>query len=129
MDNSQKSAPDKVNKLNPALLLFLLFPLLGIIAALVTSRSTSSSAAPVRPPRAFTPTTLVGSAAQDFSLPGLDGKTVQLSSYRGQWLYLNYWATWCARCRQELPIYQELLSGGFGDYQGKLALLAVDQNE
>ena len=32
-------------------------------------------------------------------------------------------------CRQELPIYQELLSGGFGDYQGKLALLAVDQNE
>ena len=128
MDNLQK--PDTApHKFNPALLLFLLFPLMGIVAALATSRSATSSAAPVPPPVAFTPTTLIGSAAPDFALSSLDGKTVQLSSYRGQWVYLNFWATWCAPCRQELPVYQQLLSGAFGDYQGKLAFLAVDQNE
>src|SRR5579864_3007208 len=128
MDNPQK--PDTTShKFNPALLLFLLFPLMGIVAALATGRSATSNAAPVPPPVAFTPTTLIGSAAPDFALSGLDGKAVQLSSFRGQWVYLNFWATWCAPCRQELPVYQELLSGEFGDYRGKLAFLAVDQNE
>jgi thiol-disulfide isomerase/thioredoxin len=39
----------------------------------------------------------------DFSLQRLHGDTVSLSDYRQQWVVLNYWATWCAPCREEIP--------------------------
>ncbi len=39
----------------------------------------------------------------DFSLQQLHGDVVSLSDYRQQWVVLNYWATWCAPCRKEIP--------------------------
>ena len=39
----------------------------------------------------------------DFALPALGGGEVRLSDYRGQWVIVNYWATWCAPCRKEIP--------------------------
>ena len=41
--------------------------------------------------------------AVDYSLPDLDGRIQSLSQYRGKWVIVNYWATWCGTCRKELP--------------------------
>lgn len=39
----------------------------------------------------------------DFALPDLDGKERRLSEFRGKWVLVNYWATWCPPCLEELP--------------------------
>jgi peroxiredoxin len=49
-----------------------------------------------------------GDAAPDFTLQSLDGKTVHLSDYRGKAVLLNFWATWCAPCKIEMPWFVEL---------------------
>ncbi len=67
-----------------------------------------------------------GATAADFLLRDVNGNTVSLSGHRGNLVFLNFWATWCGPCRQEMPsmerLYQEL--GGQG-----LAMLAVNQKE
>ena len=56
----------------------------------------------------------VGEIASDFSLPDSRGNIVNLSSYRGKVVFLNFWATWCGACRGEMPslesLYRELKS-------------------
>ena len=44
----------------------------------------------------------------DFSLQQLGGGEVSLSDYRGQWVVVNYWATWCTPCLKEIPDLSEL---------------------
>ena len=44
----------------------------------------------------------------DFSLSTTDGKLVSLSQYRGKVVFLNFWATWCPPCRDEMPSMEAL---------------------
>jgi thiol-disulfide isomerase/thioredoxin len=44
----------------------------------------------------------------DFTLQRLGGGAVAVSDYLGQWVVVNYWATWCAPCRKEMPELSEL---------------------
>jgi cytochrome c biogenesis protein CcmG, thiol:disulfide interchange protein DsbE len=48
------------------------------------------------------------SLAPDFSLPDLSGGYVTLSAYRGRVVLLDFWATWCDPCREEIPHFVEL---------------------
>ena len=46
--------------------------------------------------------------APDFSLPDLSGQRLNLSAYRGKVVLLDFWATWCDPCRDEIPHFIEL---------------------
>ncbi|WP_420628704.1 TlpA family protein disulfide reductase [Candidatus Leptofilum sp.] len=68
----------------------------------------------------------VGSLAYDFALNDIEGNEVQLSSFAGQPVIINFWATWCAPCRIEMPE----LEAAFQTYQDdNLVILALDQQE
>lgn len=44
----------------------------------------------------------------DFSFINLDGETVTLADYEGKALFVNFWATWCAPCRKEIPLLVDM---------------------
>src|SRR6185436_1925254 len=58
----------------------------------------------------------IGSPAQDFTTTDIDGKTVSLSSFKGQPVWLTFGASWCAACVAEAPdveaAYQKFKAGG-----------------
>lgn len=49
--------------------------------------------------------------APDFTVTCLNGETFSLSTHRGQTVVLNFWATWCAPCLEELPYFERLQKG------------------
>lgn len=46
----------------------------------------------------------VAASVPDFSVTRTDGANFSLKAERGHWLIINYWATWCAACLEEMPI-------------------------
>ncbi len=64
--------------------------------------------------------------AADFALPDVEGRQVTLQHYRGQVVFLNFWATWCIPCREEMPAMEQLHQRF--QPQG-LAILAVNLKE
>jgi peroxiredoxin len=63
-----------------------------------------------------------GILAPSFTLTDLDGEEVKMEDYRGKKLVLNFWATWCAPCKAEMPAMEKL----YQNYSGKFEILAVN---
>ncbi|QWV92734.1 TlpA family protein disulfide reductase [Geomonas oryzisoli] len=67
-----------------------------------------------------------GNPAPDFTLKDLSGKPVQLSSLKGKLVLVNFWATWCPPCREEIPSMVKLNQA----MQGKnFQMLAISIDE
>jgi peroxiredoxin len=56
--------------------------------------------------------TAVPMPAPDFTLATLDGEEISLSDYQGEWVIVNFWATWCPPCVSEMPYLQTLSDRG-----------------
>ncbi len=67
-----------------------------------------------------------GSTAPEFELKDLAGKTVRLSDLHGKAVLLNFWATWCPPCKEEIPWFVEFQKqyGGQG-----LQVIGVDMDD
>ena len=77
---------------------FILFPLVIALTGCVSPDSENRG----------NESALIGRPAPDFTLRDLKGNQVSLSGFRGQPVVLNFWATWCAPCRVEMPYLEEL---------------------
>lgn len=70
----------------------------------------------------------VGHQAADFSIPGIDGKTIKLSDYKGKYVMLDFWASWCVPCRKENPnvvkLYQQYHAKGLN-----IIGISLDENK
>jgi peroxiredoxin len=64
-----------------------------------------------------------GDPAPELVLESLDGSTVRLSDYRGRPVLINFWASWCAPCREEMPELQKVFAAQQAD---GLVILAVN---
>ncbi|HKZ76184.1 MAG TPA: TlpA disulfide reductase family protein, partial [Actinomycetota bacterium] len=78
------------------------------------------------PPPAFDVIRGAPPAAGEFALRDPDGRVVSLREFRGRVVFLNFWATWCVPCREEIPAMQTLARdlGAEG-----LVVLAVNYEE
>ncbi|MDE6811609.1 MAG: redoxin domain-containing protein [Muribaculaceae bacterium] len=63
--------------------------------------------------------------APDFTLPDLNGKMVSLSQFRGKWVILDFWGSWCGWCIKGLP----KLKQAYKEYAGKIEVIGIDCRE
>ena len=68
---------------------------LGLVFSILAATSLASSG-------------MEGQVAPDFALKSTTGENLRLSEYRGDVVMINFWATWCGPCRQEMPLLDEL---------------------
>lgn len=99
-------------KVNLAIVVILAFFLIGTIVYSVNLRSSAA----------------VDKPAPDFQLPESEddpGKTLRLSDFRGRFVVMNMWASWCPPCREEAPVLQTFANR----YQDRIVLLGINWRE
>ena len=88
------------------------------LAVLFRVSHSAAGAAQRRPP-------VVSAAASDFTLTTVDSQQVTLGDLKGQGVLVNFWATWCPPCMEEMPLFERYSQ----KYQGKLVVLGINYQE
>jgi len=68
---------------------------------------------------------LPGNVVPDFDLANLENEKVNLSTYEGNWVYIDLWATWCGPCKQEAPHF-DALAEAFKDQKISFVAVSLD---
>lgn len=108
--------------LNPRKILLLVS---GVILLLVLGIIATENGFPRLDPSGSISGEVEGNKAPDFTLADMDGKSVSLSDYEGKVIILNFWATWCAPCREEIPGFIELQT----KYNEDLVILGISVDQ
>ena len=95
-----------------------------LLCALLLSSSTGQALAGSPAPQTLP--SFLGAPAPGFELPDTEGRTHRLADYRGQVVVLNFWATWCPPCREEMPAMERLHKMVAGE---PIAVVAVNVGE
>jgi peroxiredoxin len=82
----------------------------------------------LRAPEPITKPAYGGGEMVEFALPDLDGKNRRLSEWKGKVIVLNFWATWCPPCREEIPLFVDLQKRRAAEGLQMIGL-AIDSNE
>jgi len=107
--------------------LWLFFPLLGIVIAALTVIGAPKTSSPNALNAAPGATSIIfGKPAPDFSATTLDGKQIRLSELKGSIVAISFWASWCVPCKTELP---ELQKASLKYPNQQLIILAVNAGE
>lgn len=64
-------------------------------------------------------------SAPDFTLPNLKGEMVSLSDFRGKWVVIDFWGSWCGWCVKGIPALKE----AYEKYGDRIVIIGVDCNE
>ncbi|TKC19245.1 peroxiredoxin family protein [Robertmurraya kyonggiensis] len=91
-----------IRKIIPFVFLFIL-----LAVAVVNAMTNEKTIDPNQIPPEKIPGLAIGVTAPDFELVNLEGKTVKLSQFKGKKVMLNFWATWCPPCKEEMPAIQK----------------------
>ncbi|MGA9288697.1 MAG: TlpA disulfide reductase family protein [Anaerobacillus sp.] len=70
-----------------------------------------------------------GNIAPDFTLYSLKGEEVSLSDYKGQIVFVNFWATWCPPCKAEMPHMEEFYEKSADEYDAKILAVNITSDE
>ena len=101
----------KTRLLLPAALLSILLVVIGCGKKQKTAETTAQPAATETEAvdmSQYMPSLQIGTEAPDFEAPDVLGNPVKLSDYRGKYVVLDFWATWCKDCRAEMPGMKQL---------------------
>jgi cytochrome c biogenesis protein CcmG/thiol:disulfide interchange protein DsbE len=79
-----------------------------LLVALIAVLATRGTSTPIS-------SHIVGQAAPDFTGTALDGSTFRMANHRGEWVLVNFFATWCTECRLEDPQIQQFVDSHKGE--------------
>ena len=79
-----------------------------VLVALIALLATRGTSTPIS-------SQIVGQAAPDFTGADLAGSTFRMANHRGEWVLVNFFATWCTPCRLENPQIQQFVDSHKGD--------------